>query len=417
MPLPRVAVVAQALKRVQNFDCWIFHDELLHTDQSLPAGEVVEVTDPKGHVIGQAFYHPQAHIALRMLSITPEVCIDAAFLQARLEDAIAKRHALTGTTAKRLVFSEADGLPGLIVDQYGRYLVVQFRTAGMDRFREAVIDLLRRRLHPQGILERSDKEFRQEEGLPAVTQTLHGTVPARILIEEDDLRFLVDPHQGLKTGFYLDQRDARRRLRSTVASNQMVLDTFSYTGAFGVTAASRGAHVICLEQHEPFIELAKENARLNGVADRMEFIAGDAFYWLEAARGRPRRFDCVVLDPPSLAKRKADVSKGRRALHHLLVQALGLLPSRGRLILSLCTYHLLDVAEEIIRIAAAQVHARLRVREQWLQASDHPWMIQIPPTRYLTSWVLDAWALTGLQASGQPGQTTTGRGRAARPAA
>lgn len=407
----------QAIKRLRNYECWVFQDELLQVDQSIAPGELVEVTDGKGHFLAQAFYHPRSHIALRIISTIQDEPIDRAFLQQRLQRAIDRRKTIRRTNAKRLVFSEADGLPGLIVDQYARYLVVQFRSAGMDRFRQLVTELLDQLVHPQGILERSDKEFREEEGLEPVTRPLHGTVPPHILIEEDDLRFVVDPHHGLKTGFYLDQREARRRLRGLVSSDQRVLDAFSYTGAFGVVAASCGARVVCLEGQERFVELAKENARLNGVSDRMEFVAGDAFYWLEAVGRRSRRFDCVLLDPPSLAKRKAEAPKGRRALHHLLVQAFGLLHPEGRLIVSLCTYHLLNLAEEIIRIAAAQTRTRARVLEQWFQAPDHPWILQLPATRYLVSWVLESFDPTGQMAGHLQEENATARGRAAPPAA
>jgi len=174
-----------------------------------------------------------------------------------------------------------------------------------------------------------------------------------------------------------------------VGKDQQVLDAFSYTASFGITAATCGAHVVCVEQHEAFVELAKENAKLNHVEDRIDFVAGDAFYWLTATADRGARFDWVVLDPPALAKSKAEITKARQALHHLLVQGLGLLNRGGLLAASVCTYHLLGLVEEIVRIAAAEHGVPVVVREQWLQAEDHPWVLQIPPTRYLTSWLLE----------------------------
>ena len=389
MTLPRVEIEFKAAKRIRNYDCWVFRDELAHADGSLPSGDVVEVVDRHGTFVAYAFYSAHSHIALRVISVDKDQPVTRELLAARLKQAVARRRTITGTNAKRLVFSEADALPGLIVDQYDTALVIQFRSAGMERLRAPVVGLLQALLQPRGILERSDKEFRDEEGLPSLNQVLCGSVPERLVIEEDGLRFVVDPHRGLKTGFYLDQRDARRRLRTLIKTNDTVLDAFSYTGAFGIVAAASGARVVCVEHNEAFIELAKEHAALNNVADRMEFVAGDAFYWLEATAGGPKRFDWVLLDPPSLAKTKLGVMKGRRALHHLLVQALTLLRPEGRLALCLCTYHLLGLAEEIIRIAAADCDVRLRVLEQWLQATDHPWLLQIPPTRYLTGWLLE----------------------------
>ena len=386
MSAPTITVSEQAAKRLRNYDCWVFQDELPHPDSSLPPGEIVEVVDRDGAFVAYAFYNPRSHIALRSVSLCAEEPIDRSLIARRLARAIARRRALTGTTARRLVFSEADGLPGLVVDQYAEYLVIQIRSAGMDRLRPILIETLREALQPKGILERSDKEFREEEGLQPFTQLLSGEVPERILIEEEGLRFWVDPHRGLKTGFYLDQRQTRRRLRELVQPAQRVLDTFSYTGSLGIVAASRGAQVVCVEQHEPFLELAKDNAKLNGVSDRIEWVAGDAFYWLPAQATADARVDWVILDPPSLAKTKSQLTQGRQALHHLLVHALALLAPEGRLLLSMCSYHLLGLVEEIVRIAAAKQAMRLCVREQWLQAEDHPWILQIPPTRYLTSW-------------------------------
>jgi len=395
MSVPTIAISAQAAKRLRNYDCWVFRDELLRAGGSPPApqdsgplGELVEVVDRHGAFVAYAFYHPRSHIALRVVSTRKDEPWDRALLRRRLSRAIEKRRTVRGTNAMRLVFSEADELPGLIVDQYATWLVLQIRSAGMERWRQTVVESLQDLLRPEGILERSDKEFREEEGLKPVNQVLIGTVPQRIQIEEDGLRFWVDPHRGLKTGFYLDQRTTRRRLRQLIQPDHRVLDTFSYTGSLGIVAARQGARVVCVEQQEPFVELAKENAALNGVSDRITWVAGNAFYWLTARAQAGETFDWVFLDPPALAKTKSDVIKGRQALHHLITQALGLLASEGRLMLSMCTCHLLGLIEEIVRIAASERGIRVQVCEHWLQAEDHPWILQVPPTRYLTSWLL-----------------------------
>lgn len=388
MALPQITVEPSAQKRIRNFDCWVFRDELISPRDPPPNGAVVELIDRHGTFLAYAFYSARSHIAARVVSLKWQEPMDRALLLRRINTAISRRAGVAKTNAKRLVFSEADGLPGLIVDQYANVLVVQIRAAGMEPWRAAIVEILGDLLHPEGVLERSDKEFREEEGLPPVTQVLAGTVPDRVRIHEAGLQFWVDPHHGQKTGFYLDQRDTRRRIRELIAPGMRVADVFAYTGAFGIGAASRGAQVVCVEAQEPFVALAKEHAALNHVDDRMEFVAGDAFYWLEAA-GRTRdRFDWVLLDPPALAKSKAETSKGRHALHHLLIHALGLLKPNGTLALSVCTYHLLGLMEEIVRIAAAERGMRLRVRGLSMQAADHPWIVQMPMTRYLMSWLV-----------------------------
>ena len=388
MLFPQVRLAASAAKRVRHFDCWVFRDELLPPALSIPDGDIVELLDRNGTFLGYAFYSGRSHVAARVLSLDRDQPPNRAWLAERLSRAIAARAGVPETNAKRLVFSEADGLPGLIVDQYADTLVMQSRTAGIEHWKSLIVELLQDAVHPAGILERSDKEFREEEGLPIVTQVLAGRVPERVPIEDDGLRFLVDPHHGHKTGFYLDQRDTRRWIGEHVRDGQRVLDAFAYTGAFGIGAATRGARVVCLEQQEGFVALAKEQAELNRVSDRMEFVIGDAFYWLEAAASRGDRFDWVLLDPPSLAKSKADVPKARRALHHLLVNGLRLVSPGGTLALSVCTYHLLGLAEEILRIAAEECGVRLWVRAVTRQAADHPWVLQMPMTHYLMTWIV-----------------------------
>ena len=388
MSLPQIRVTGDAAKRLRNWDCWVFRDELITPYPAVAPGELVEVADRHGHPLGCAFMNERSHIALRLLSSRADEEMNEAFFRARLLTALHRRDGITGTNAKRLVFSEADGLPGLIVDQYGEHLVLQIRSAGMERFRPLLTSLLQELTSPKGILERSDKEFRKEEGLEPVVQVLAGQVPDRLQIEEDGLRFWVDPHRGLKTGFYLDQRQTRRRLRTRAATGQRVLDTFSYTGSLGIAAASTGAHVVCVEQQEAFLELAKENAKLNHVEDRMEFVAGNAFYWLVAQAQAGAQLDWVVLDPPSLAKTRSELQQGRQALHHLLVHGLRLTKPEGGVLLSICTYHLLNLTEEILRIAAGEARVRLAILDQWLQAEDHPWIVQIPATRYLASWLV-----------------------------
>ena len=403
MSSPQLPIAPSAAKRLRHDDCWVFRDELIAPVPPVADGELVELTDQHGAFVASAWYSRNSHIAARAVSTEPSRAIDRAFLAERIQRAIHRRESIHGTDAKRLIFSEADGLPGLIVDQYADSLVLQIRTAGMEGWKSTVIDVLRTTLAPKGILERSDKEFRDEEGLAPVTQLLAGTVPERLRIHEDDLQFWVDPYHGHKTGFYLDQRETRRRIRQLVQPGQRLLDVCAYTGAFGIGAAARGARVICVEQNESCLALAKENAALNGVGDRVEFVAGDAFYWLEAhALGRERA-DWVILDPPSLAKTKADALKGRQALHRLLVHALGLLAPEGTLVLSVCTYHLLGLTEEILRIAASDQGARLRILGTILQAEDHPWILQMPMTRYLMSWMA--------RRDGSPAASSTNRSR------
>ncbi len=389
MPAPEITIAPLAAKRVLNFDCWVFRDELVQKPPgSIENGSPVELIDSNGTFLAHAFYSTVSHIAARVISRERAVPPSAKLLDERIRRAIKRRETITGTDAKRLISSEADELPGWIVDQYGPFLVLQIRSAGMEAWREALLGILKKQLNPQGILERSDKEFRSDEGLTEITATHLGQVPERIRITENGLTFLVDPHHGHKTGFYLDQRETRRWVFDRIQPGQRVLDVFAYTGAFGIGAAARGANVVSVERQEDLQPFAREQAELNGVSARMQHVTADAFYWLEAKKQSQEKFDWVLLDPPGLAKGKADLHKARQALHHLLVNALPLLNPNGTLVLSICTYHLLGVAEEIIRIAASACKLRVSIRAVTMQAEDHPWILQIPATRYLVTWMV-----------------------------
>ncbi len=385
--VPQLEVSPNAAQRIQNHDCWVFRDELLTPSAPLPNGEVVELIDQHHTFLAYAFYSPSSHVAARVVSTNQNQPVDRTLLLERLTRAIRARAKILHTNAKRLVFSEADGLPGLIVDQYGDYLVLQSRTGGIERWKPTLVDGLRKLVQPKGMLERSDKEFRDTEGLPPLIQLLSGTVPEHIRIEEDGITFVVDPYHGQKTGFYLDQRETRRAVRALVQPGERVADVFAYTGAFGIGAATRGAEVLCVEQQDACIAWAKEHATLNGVEHRMTYVVGDAFAWLAAKANRRDQFDWVFLDPPALAKSKAERLSGRQALHHLLVHALDLLVPGGTLVLSVCTYHLLGLTEEILRIAAASRGVQVVIRATTLQAPDHPWVLQRPMTRYLMGWI------------------------------
>jgi 23S rRNA (cytosine1962-C5)-methyltransferase len=285
---PQLEVALSAAKRIQNFDCWVFRDELTPPHEPLPNGQVVELLDQNGSFLAYAFYSSHSHIACRVVSTKRDEPIDRALLARRIKTALAQRESIIGTNAKRLIFSEADRLPGLIVDQYDDYLVLQVRAAGMEALKPTVVELLKKLVHPKGILERSDKEFREEDELPPITQVLTGTVPERIMIAEDDLQFWVDPYKGQKTGFYLDQRETRRAVRELIKPKERVADVCAYTGAFGIVAASQGAQVVCVEQQEACLSLARDNARQNKVEHLVTFVEGNAFYWLEAKAATSR---------------------------------------------------------------------------------------------------------------------------------
>jgi 23S rRNA (cytosine1962-C5)-methyltransferase len=280
------------------------------------------------------------------------------------------------------VFSESDGLPGLIVDQYADYLVVQVRTLGMERLRELWLPTLIEQLEPKGVIERSEMASRAEEGLEPFAGVLHGDAPELIEIEESGLTFLVPTDAGRKTGFYLDQRENRRRLAAQVRPGERVLDLFCYTGAFALYAARAGAHAVGVDILPDAIDLAEVHARRNRL--EAHWIVENAFDWLPQAAEQGAQFDWIVLDPPAIAKRQDQKDSLRWAIWKLVYHALPLLSEGGRLVVCSCAYQL-SLAEmlDTVRLAATDRTTPLFLEEITFQAPDHPYLLQFPESLYL----------------------------------
>jgi len=377
--------------RLRNFYPWVYRADIEAVQGEPQPGEIVAVHDTRGRFVAQGFYNPRSHIPLRVLSLEP-AAIDEPFFRGRLRAAAARRAGrIANTNAWRVVNGESDQLPGLIVDRFGDVLVMQLRNAGMERRRDELIRLLAEELQPRGIYERSDVEARQDEGLEPRAGAAWGDVPALVEVVEDDVRFEVSLSEGQKTGFYLDQRDNRRRLRALVRPDDRVLDVYSYVGSFGLHAARAGATVLCVDKDSAALALAERAARRNDVWPRMGVRWGDAIDVMRALNDEKRAFSHIVLDPPKLVKRKEDLPRTRRLFAEMCGRALSLLDPSGTLFLSSCAYYvgaddLLDAA----RIAAGEVRRRVEVLDVTYQPADHPWILQVPETLYLKTLILRA---------------------------
>lgn len=381
-------------KKIRNQYLWIFRDDFAThpADQhAIEDGSLVEVIDSEGHFLAVGYYNGKSHIPVRVLS-RQNVKIDQAFYHRRLERAIEFRNGLhIHSNSRRLVHAEADLMPGLMVDDLDGHLVVQFRTLGMETHRADILQSLEKLLSPKSIFDRSDMESRLEEGLEQVSGILSGEVPPRVVVTEEDLKFNADILTGHKTGFYLDQRDNRKLIRSLVKPNQRGLDLFSYSGGFAMAMALSGVTVRAVDEDPGAISLMNENAALNGVEKKIEGLCGDVFDFLETesaeVKTRPqqvRKYDAIIIDPPALAKRKDGMDKLKWAYWKLLVQSLSLLNSGGYIVLSSCAYHMsLDLMHEAARFASADLGLRLRVVMTTFQPPDHPHILQIPETLYL----------------------------------
>lgn len=380
---PIVRVGPRATRRTRAAHPWIFADDV---DDHAGArhGDVVEVRDRRDRAIGFAFYSAFSKIRLRWLLRGADPPGRDHWSRA-VADALAhRREVVTGDTdAYRVLFGESDGIPGLVADLYGQHLVVQVLTAGAAGILDAVLDLLGEHgLRAESVLARNDPAVRELEGLPREVVQIRGTTPDRIEVREHGVRYLVDPWKGQKTGAFLDQRDNRDAAARRVGGR--VLDVFSYHGSFALHAAARSDRVVAVDSSGEALSRARENAELNGVATRMEFVEGNAFDVLRRFDREGRRFEAVLVDPPAFARSRRDVAAARRGYHEINLRAMRLLVDGGMLVSSSCSYNVGEAEfESVLAGAAADAGRTFRVLERRTQAPDHPIRLGFPESHYL----------------------------------
>lgn len=385
MKIPKIKIDKKCAARILQGHLWVFDNEIMGVEGAYTNGDVVYVTDHKGRVIGKGYINDRSKIVIRILTFRDEE-IDRAFFRQRIEEAVDYRRSLgyPPDGSFRVVFSEGDLLPGLIVDKYGDILSLQILTLGMERWKEEIVDILKELIHPETIIERSDVEVRRKEGLEPTKGVLWGKGQEKTLITLDGLKFEIDLMEGHKTGFYLDQQENRRLIRPYVAGRR-VLDAFSYTGAFALYAAKYGAkEVLALEDSGKVMEGLKQNIGRNHFEDRITVEKGNAFQWLRDRYKASERFDCIVLDPPSFVREKAARDGAVRGYKDINLMALKLLTDGGYLITSCCSQNISpDQFLDIIHDAASDAGCLLQLVENRSQSRDHPILLSMPQTHYL----------------------------------
>ncbi len=374
-------------RRLRGGHLWVYSNEIDSERSPLGAfavGDLVTVWDAGGGLLGSAYMQPHALICARLYAPGERRVIDRDLLQTRLATALAGRRAVFDQPFYRLVYGDSDTLPGVVIDRFGEYLVVQLNNEGIERYREALFAALVAEVQPAGILLRSDSRSRREQDLPGGLELVYGAVPEQVPLEENGVRFLAPVHQGQKTGWFYDHRMSRARLAAWVAGKS-VLDVYSYIGGWGIQAAAFGAaQICCLDSSARALAGVMTNAELNGLQDRVTTIQGSAPETMAALRAEDRRFDVVILDPPAFIQRKKDLKKGIAAYRRINELALQLLPVDGLLVSASCSMHL-SRADLILAMQQAAVRAgcQLRVVEQGAQGPDHPIHPAIPETEYL----------------------------------
>lgn len=371
-------------KPLEGFHPWVFSGAIDRIDEDYKTGDLVKVYSAQNKPLGTGYLNPRSQIAIRMLTFD-ETEINEKFFERRIRKAMRLRDRFIPelTDSYRLIHSEGDDLPGLIVDRYADFLVVQFQTAGIERWKPVIISILQKELLIRGIFEKDDTEAREWEGLPQRIGKLWGDDPPDyIQIQENGYKFLVDPHQGQKTGFFLDQRE-NRKLIGTMSHGKRVLNCFSYTGGFSVYAAGGGAlETVSVDSSEPALNTAKSNFELNDISlDKNTFLKTDVFQYLRDSR---QEFDLIVLDPPAFCKSKQQLQQATRGYKDIMFYALKRLAPGGLLYTASCSSYIdPDLFQKIAFAAAKDAKRSLKIITKTSHAFDHPINIYHPEGEYL----------------------------------
>lgn len=391
-----VRLTTRATRAAQRGRAWFFADDLQglgpESDAAPPAdGALVTVLGDRGAVLGLGLYAAEARIRLRSCGGDGRGAVPTfeEWFRGRLAASVARRGTLAAAEGVRLVHAEADGIPGLVVDRYADVLVVQMTAAPLERHRDAVVAALVEVCAPRAIVGRHDLAVREKEGLPRGIELLHGERVESVEIDEDGLWHTVRPFDGHKTGFYLDQRPARARVRA-LAAGRRVLDLFSYQGGFALSALAGGASgAIAVDQSADALARARTGAERNGLQG-LELREANAFDVVRELRQAKEQFDLIVLDPPPFAKSKREARGGARGYRDLNRHAARLLAPGGLLLTCSCSHHVTPpMFEDLLRQATAGLRSRVILRERLMAGADHPVWLALPESEYLKSYLLE----------------------------
>jgi 23S rRNA (cytosine1962-C5)-methyltransferase len=382
--MKKVIVKKQAEEKIRYFFPWIYRNEIKKIPDVQP-GEIVLLYGTDGSFLGTGYINPGSVITVRILSFFKKEDINREFFRKRIYQSLKKRESLKSfTNAYRLIHSEGDFLPGLIVDYYGGFLSIQINTAGMERYRNEILEVLIELLNPRGIYEKSDVKSREKEGLTTREGVLYGDIPENITIKENDVFFYVNLKESQKTGFYLDQRKNRQVVSSYVQKDFKVLDLFSNTGGFGIYAFKKGASFVRFVDISPkAVKQLKENCLLNNLTN-YQIIQEDVFDFLKEEQKKKNMYNLIILDPPPFAKTKKEKSGALRGFKYLILNSLKLLDEGGYLAAFSCSHHVdMEDLKNISLEASKDTKIPVEVVEHLYQDIDHPYILNVPASLYL----------------------------------
>ena len=389
--MSKIIVKKDKEQKILNFYPNIYKDEIKDIIGTVKTGDVVDIITNDMKFLARAYVTEGTSAFARVLT-TKDEKIDKKFIFERVKNAYEKRkHLLDETNSFRAFYSEADYIPGLIIDKFDKYVSIQFRNSGVEVFRQDVIEAVKKYLKPKGIYERSDVENRVIEGVETKTGIIFGEIPERTIMLDNGVKYNIDIVDGQKTGFFLDQRDSRKFIAKYINNQTRFLDVFSSSGGFSMAALKNGAkEVVAMDKDSHALELCYENYKLNEFTADFSTVEGDAFLMLNTLATRNnKKFDIITLDPPSLIKKKTDIYKGRDFFLDLCDKSFKLLENGGILGVITCAYHIsLQDLIEVTRMAASKNNKLLSVIGVNYQPEDHPWILHIPETLYLKAlWV------------------------------
>lgn len=397
-PYPAVTVSAKAERSLRAGHPWVYADEIRSTQGELTAGGITDVFTLKGSWLGAGIYSAASKIAVRVLTDNANETFSDAFFERRVKYALEYRRTAMGAdfNACRLIFGEADGLPGVTVDRFEDVLVTQILSYGMEvrkdiLYRALVTQLAELGVGIRGVYERSESPLRAKEGLEPCSGWYEGLPHSggtSVVISENGVKYTVDFENGQKTGFFLDQKYNRLAV-ARLAPGKRVLDCFTHTGSFALNCALSGAeHVTAVDVSESAVSLARENARLNGLDGHMDFLAADVFDLLPKLLEERAHYDIVILDPPSFTKSRRTVRSAERGYKEINYRAMRLLPRGGYLATASCSHFMEnELFVKMLHSAARDANVKLREVEVRKQAPDHPILWNVPETEYLKFYI------------------------------
>ena len=372
---------------------WVFDNEIANINGSFENGDIVTVSDFDGYFLGYGFINTNSKITIRLMSRKKEHVIDRAFLETRIRNAWNYRKETIDTGCCRIIFGEADWLPGIVIDKFSDVLVVESLALGIDRLKPQILEILTKVLAQdgisiRGIYERSDAKVRLQEGMERYKGFIGEPFDTRVPIEENGVKYIVDVEDGQKTGFFLDQKNNRKSIWK-LCPGKKVLDCFTHTGSFALNAGMAGAsEVLGVDASMTGIAQAEENARLNGLEDRVKFMCADVFELLPQLEAQGESYDVVILDPPAFTKSRNSIKNAVKGYREINLRGMKLVRDNGYLVTCSCS-HFMDPAlfSKTIREAAHGAHKRLRQVEFRTQACDHPILWAADESYYLKFYI------------------------------